>query len=147
MIRSGFIFNMKSIRTLDFEKTYNNNLGINKKELVNVVSQHTLYNQYKLKDSTPIFKGAQTRKLIQKLENAERLNKVEITFEELERMFNEIGYDIIRKKGSHATIHLTDDISITIVIPHKTKYVNTNDLRRFLLVKQGKFKEAFCINR
>lgn len=90
----------------------------------------------------PIFNGAKTRKLIEKIENAKRLNKVEVTLDELERMYNEIGYDLVRKRGSHVIVPLTDDINISIATPHGGKYVHINDLKRFLLVKEGKFLEA-----
>ena len=96
---------------------------------------------------SPAFKGVKTRKLISKVENTKILNKLEITFDELERMYNEIGYDFIRKRGSHVTVHLTDNITIAVVIPHGKKYVHINDIKRFLLVKEGKFKEATLVNR
>ena len=88
------------------------------------------------------FNGVKSRKLIDKLENAEQLKKFEVTFDELERMYNEIGYDIVRKRGSHASIQLADNIIINIVIPHEDKYVKISDLKRFLLIKEGKFSEA-----
>ena len=95
----------------------------------------------------PVFGGVQTQKLIAKLEKAERINKMEITFDQLERMYNEIGFDVVKKRGSHASIQLTPEIIISVIIPHGKKYVNINDLRRFLLVKEGKYKEASLINR
>ncbi len=98
------------------------------------------YNNISL--SQPTFASVKARKLIQKVEQAERLNRVEITFDELERMYEEIGYYVFKKRGSHANVTLNDNITIAIIIPHGKKYVNTNDLKRFLLVKQGKFLEA-----
>ena len=89
--------------------------------------------------------GAQTRKLIQKIENAPILKKINITFDDLERMYNEIGYEVFRKRGSHAVVHLTETENLVIVIPHANKYVNVNDIRRFLLVKNGKLEEALAI--
>lgn len=87
-------------------------------------------------------KGVQTQKLIKRVEEAPILKKVQVTFEELERMYNEIGYDVIRKRGSHAIVPVTEKANIAIVIPHKDKRVDVKDLRRFLLVKAGKIEEA-----
>lgn len=96
--------------------------------------------------SQPAFTSVKAQKLIAKLESAERLNRVEITFDELVRMYDEIGYYVYKKRGSHATVAVGDNVTLAIPIPHKNKYVNSNDLKRFLLVKQGKFKEASLVN-
>ena len=101
-----------------------------------------LYNQNIINNYPITFESAKSRKLIAKLEQATSLKKIEITFDELERMYNEIGYDIIRKRGSHAVVPVTSELNISVTIPHNDKYVNTNDLKRFLLVKGGKFAEA-----
>ena len=90
----------------------------------------------------PSFSGAKSRKLIQKLMSMLKVDKCQVTFDELEKMYNEIGYDVMLKRGSHAVIPVTDSINIPLVIPHKDKYVHKNDLKRFLLVKEGKFSEA-----
>ena len=90
----------------------------------------------------PTFGSVKAIKLIAKLESAERLNKVEITFDELERMYEEIGYFVYKKRGSHASVTVGDDVTLSITMPHGRKYVNPNDLKRFLLVKDGKFIEA-----
>lgn len=92
--------------------------------------------------SQMVFCGVKYQKLIDKVEHAEKLKKLNITFEQLERMYNEIGYDVIHKPGSHAIVNLTENINIHVPIPHKQKYVHFNDLKRFLLVKEGKFEEA-----
>ena len=92
--------------------------------------------------SNLLFQGGNTKKLISKLESASNLKKIEVTFDQLERMYNEIGYDVIKKRGSHTSVKVNDDIAITVVIPHGEKYVHANDLKRFLLVKEGKFIEA-----
>lgn len=93
-------------------------------------------------NSSPAFKSAKAQKLIQKLEQAPILKKVQITFDELERMYNELGYDVIRKRGSHASVVLNEKYTMSIVIPHDDKYVKVNDLKRFLLIKEGKIEEA-----
>lgn len=93
-------------------------------------------------NNNPSFYGAKSRKLIEKLMSMPKVDKCQITFDELEKMYNEIGYDVMMKRGSHAVIPVTDSINIPLVIPHGYKYVHKNDLKRFLLVKEGKFAEA-----
>ena len=80
-------------------------------------------------------KGVQYQKLIKSIEKAPQLKKLKITFDELERMYNELGYDVIRKRGSHAIVQLTENINIPVIISHGSKYVHFNDLKRFLLIK------------
>jgi hypothetical protein len=109
----------------------------------NVIS---LYNQ-NVTNYNPTFSGAKSRKLIAKIESATLLKKVEITFDELERMYNEIGYDVLKKPGSHAIVCISETIHIPVIIPHNNKYVHINDLKRFLLVKEGKFVEASQVGR
>ena len=52
-------------------------------------------------------------------------------------MYREIGYDVFYKRGSHAVVHLTDEIHIPIVIPHKKKNVSIFDLKRFKYILSG----------
>ena len=87
-------------------------------------------------------KGVKSHKLIKTIQDAPNLKKIEITFDELERMYNELGYDVIRKRGSHAIVQINEKINIPIVIPHHNKYVHRNDLKRFLHVSRGNFEEA-----
>ena len=88
------------------------------------------------------FYGARARKLIEKVKNAQRLGDLKISFEELKGMYNEIGYDVFYKRGSHAVIHLENGVNIPLVIPHKTKNVHPLDLKRFKYVLAGEFEKA-----
>jgi len=88
------------------------------------------------------FCGARSRKLIEKVQRTEKMDKLKVSFDELERMYNEIGYDVLYKRGSHAIVHVTDTINIPIVIPHKTKDVHPFDLVRFKYVLNGEFEKA-----
>lgn len=101
-----------------------------------------IYNQNNLKNYNVAFASVKAKKLIAKVESAERLNKVYITFDELESMYNDLGYFVRKKRGSHASVSVGDDVTLTIPIPHGEKYVHANDIKRFLLVKEGKFIEA-----
>lgn len=103
-------------------------------------------NNYTVTNSTIAFNGAKSRKLIAKLENAQRPDKMKISFDELEKMYEEIGYYLIRKRGSHAVVNVTENLNIPVIIPHGRKHVHENDLKRFKLIKEGKFKEASLVN-
>jgi predicted RNA binding protein YcfA (HicA-like mRNA interferase family) len=103
-------------------------------------------NNSTITNSFPTFLSSKSKKLIEKLEKAEQLNKVKITFDELERMYEEIGYYVIKKRGSHAIVNVTENLNIPVIIPHGRKHVHPNDLKRFLLVKEKKFKEASLVN-
>ena len=92
-------------------------------------------------DSTNFY-GARARKLIEKVNNTRKLSDLKISFEELKGMYNEIGYDVFFKRGSHAVIHLDNGVNIPLVIPHKTKNVHSLDLKRFRYVLAGEFDNA-----
>lgn len=88
------------------------------------------------------FYGARARKLIEKVNNTRKLSDLKISFDELKGMYNEIGYDVFYKRGSHAVVHLTDEVNLPIVIPHKTKDMHPLDLKRFKYVIAGEFQKA-----
>ena len=89
-----------------------------------------------------MFSGARARKLIKKVNDSEKMDKLKISFEELEAMYQEIGYDVIYKRGSHAVVPINENLNIPAVIPHRTKTVQPLDLRRFKYVLLGDFEKA-----
>ena len=93
------------------------------------------------------FESAKARKLIETVKNAQKIDKLKINFEELEIMYKEIGYDIFYKRGSHAVIHLTDEINLPVVIPHKTKYVHPKDIKRFKYILTGEIQKAINLSK
>jgi predicted RNA binding protein YcfA (HicA-like mRNA interferase family) len=88
------------------------------------------------------FESAKARKLIKKVNEAEKLDKLNITFNELESMYNELGYDVFYKRGSHAVVHLTEGVNLPVIIPHKRKNVHPFDLKRFKYVCAGDIEKA-----
>ena len=88
------------------------------------------------------FSGARARKLIEKIKNMKKLEKADVSFDELKSMYNEIGYDVVYKRGSHAVVPITEDFNIPVVIPHKRKNVHPFDLKRFKYILTGEFDKA-----
>lgn len=88
------------------------------------------------------FSGARARKLIEKIKNADKLDKLDISFNELKSMYEEIGYDVFYNRGSHAVVPVSEDFNIPLVIPHSTKNVTTIDLWRFKYVLNGEPEKA-----
>ena len=88
------------------------------------------------------FYGARARKLIPRINDMDKFDKVDISFDELKSMYNELGYDVVYKRGSHAVVSITDEINIPVVIPHKRKNVHPFDLKRFKYVMLEEFDKA-----
>ena len=101
-----------------------------------------LNNKIHLPPNNITFEGARSRKLIEKVRSAEKIGKLKITFEELEGMYNEIGYDVFYKGGSHAVVPITEDVNLPIVIPHKKNNVHVHDLKRFRYILAGEIDKA-----
>ena len=109
---------------------------------MNIFSNFNIYQYNYNKTASPGFESAKARKLITKIAQSKQLSKEKITFEELESMYNELGYNVLRKRGSHAVITTPNGYNIPLVMPHGHKHVSPLDLKRFILVQQNKFEEA-----
>lgn len=93
------------------------------------------------------FYGVRARKLIEKIQNLKKFDKIKISFDELKSMYEEIGYDVLYKRGSHAIVPVNEDINIPLVIPHKKKNVHPFDLVRFKYILLGQFEKAKNYNK
>ena len=89
-----------------------------------------------------VFTSKRAQKLINKIKGAEKMEKLQITFDELKSMYKEIGYDVLFKRGSHAIVPVNEDLNIPVVIPHKRKNVHPFDLKRFKYILLGMFDKA-----
>lgn len=90
---------------------------------------------------SPSFCGKAQEKLLQKIMDTKRLKDMKVTFDELNRIYEHLGYDVMMKRGSHAIVNVRGT-NIPIVIPHKDKYVHPNDLKRLKLIMAGEEKKA-----
>ena len=94
------------------------------------------YNTY------PSFRGNSARKLIEGVKQAKLLNKVHYTFDEMVKIYEELGFDVVMKGGSHAVVNL-GDYNIPLVIPHRgEKYVSLADIKRLKHVIDGNYEAA-----
>lgn len=87
------------------------------------------------------FSGKPPEKLIAKIKTTPNYKKVKLTFDEAVKIYNYIGYDVLLKRGSHAIIK-AGDYNIPLVIPHKDKHLNYNDIKRLLLIMDGNIEKA-----
>ena len=88
------------------------------------------------------FTSKRAQKLIEKIKGLEKMDKLQISFDELKSMYKEIGYDVLFKRGSHAIVPVSEDVNIPVVIPHKRKNVHPFDLKRFKYILLGQFDKA-----
>ena len=98
--------------------------------------------------SNPAFGSAKARKLIEKVLQADSNNfrGINATFDDMVAAYNELGYDVILKRGSHAVIPITDHANLPLVIPHGSKYVHPLDLRRLRCVLRGDVEKALNVH-
>ena len=94
-----------------------------------------------------MFSGARARKLIKKVNDSEKMDKLKISFEELEAMYQEIGYDVIYKRGSHAVIVISDKVRLSLVHPHGKRkgLVTPTEIKKLRYVAQGEIEKAIAM--
>ena len=107
---------------------------------------NTNFNKAQRINSQPSFGSAKTRKFLEELRNAQNFKHINATFDDMVDAYNDLGYDVILKRGSHASVPLTDKINITLVIPHGKKYVATKDIKRLYLILNGEIEKALAIH-
>lgn len=90
----------------------------------------------------PSFTGRATQKLISHILSTQNNKNVKITFDQLVNIYNELGYDVLMKRGSHAIVQINNLINIPIVIPHKDKCVHPSDIKRLKLIIAGQPEKA-----
>ena len=88
------------------------------------------------------FCGASSRKLIKKILETDNLYNIKATFDDMVRAYEELGYDIVLKRGSHASIKVGSDYNMSLVIPHGDKYVKMKDVLRLKYVASGDLENA-----
>lgn len=96
----------------------------------------------------PAFGSAKARKLMEKVLNANSNNfkGINATFDDMVATYQELGYDVIMKRGSHAIVPLTPKANLPLVIPHGNKYVHPLDLRRLQYILNGDLEKALNVH-
>lgn len=90
----------------------------------------------------PSFKSAKTRKMIDEIKNAKNLKHINLTFDDMVDIYNDLGYDVILKRGSHAVIPITDKVNLPVVIPHGEKFIHIHDIKRLKFILNGEIEKA-----
>lgn len=98
--------------------------------------------------SSPTFGSAKARKLIEKVlsSNVNNYKGINATFEDMVAVYQELGYDVIMKRGSHAVVPISDSANLPLVIPHGNKYVHPLDLKRLRCVLNGEIDKALNVH-
>ena len=114
------------------------------------VSFH-LYHAYVPKTSPsqeqPAFGSARARKLIERVKNAKTFKGFNVSFEEMVSAYNELGYEVSFKRGSHAVIALTETVNLPLPIPHgNKKCMDMFDLKRLQCVINGDIERALNLH-
>ena len=92
----------------------------------------------------PSFQGKTAKKLIDKLRQSQHVKKVHYTFDEAVKIYEDLGYDVLMKRGSHAIVRI-GDWNMPLVIPHKDKYVDFFDIKRLKCIVDGDIEAAMRI--
>lgn len=85
---------------------------------------------------TPSFCGRAQEKLIKKLMASKNPKEWKYTFDEIKGVYEHLGYDVMYKRGSHATVNV-NGTQFSLVIPHKSKYVAPWDIQQLKKVIRG----------
>ncbi len=93
----------------------------------------------------PTFEGMKFIKLIETVKNTKSFRHFNMSFNDVAAIYQELGYNIIFKGGSHAIIPLTETINIPLVIPHSSKYVSPFDLKRLKYILNGEIDKTLNI--
>jgi len=98
------------------------------------------------RDSLPVsnvsFKGASSEKLLKKIMQTDNIKNLKISFNEMVKLYEHLGYDVLMKRGSHAIVPVAEGVNIPLVIPHKDKVVHVHDIKRLKLIVAGEIEKA-----
>ena len=106
------------------------------------INFHPHSNHYGRNSCYTAFQGAKSRKFLQEVGQAKTFKNLHATFGEMVAAYKELGYDVVLKRGSHAIIQVDDKINMSLVIPHGSKYVHPNDVKRLHCIIKGEIERA-----
>lgn len=95
----------------------------------------------------PAFQGKASLKFLEKIKTTKELKYIKATFDDIVRAYNELGYDVLHKRGSHAVIVISDKIRLSLVHPHgKSKgLVTPTEIKKLRYVAQGEIEKAIAM--
>ena len=96
------------------------------------------------RNQKPSFQGKASVKFLEKLKTADNLKHVKASFDEMVRAYNELGYDVIHKRGSHAVVIISDKIRLSLIHPHGNKkgIVTITEIKKLKYVALGEIEKA-----
>lgn len=94
----------------------------------------------------PSFGSVKAQRFLERVKTAKSFQHFNATFEDMVSAYNELGYDVLCKRGSHAVVPVTEKVNLPLVIPHGTKYVNPQDLKRLQFVLNGQIDRALAVH-
>lgn len=104
----------------------------------NSYSTHPISNQ---NVSSPSFCGKAQEKIIKKILASNNPKEWKYTFEDMKGVYEHLGYDVMMKRGSHAIVNI-EGKNLPLVMPHKDKYVDPNDVKRLKFLLKGDIDRA-----
>lgn len=95
----------------------------------------------------PSFQSRAAIKFLERVKTAKELKYVKATFDEVVRAYNELGYDVFHKRGSHAVIVISDNVRLSLVHPHGKKkgLVTPTEIKKLRYVAQGEIEKAVAM--
>ena len=97
-------------------------------------------------NTKPSFGSVKAQRFLDRVKTTKSFNHFNATFEDMVSAYNELGYDVLCKRGSHAVVPITEKVNLPLVIPHGTKYVNPQDLKRLQFVLNGQIDRALSVH-
>lgn len=91
----------------------------------------------------PVFGSKAAIKFLKKLKDTPNTKYIKATFDDVVRAYNELGYDVLQKRGSHATVVISNDIRLSLVMPHGgKKSVTPTELKKLKHIANGEIEKA-----
>ena len=89
------------------------------------------------------FSGKTPKKLIAMMLESKIFHpkNIKLTFDEVQKIYQYLGYDVVMKRGSHAIV-ATELGNFPLVIPHRDKYVDIKDILRLRYLLLGDIQKA-----
>jgi predicted RNA binding protein YcfA (HicA-like mRNA interferase family) len=94
----------------------------------------------------PSFYGKSSVKFLLKLKETKKIKYIKASYDDIVRAYNELGYDVLQKRGSHAVVVISDKVKLSLVKPHgDKKVVSATDLKKLKYVALGEIERAKAI--
>lgn len=77
-------------------------------------------------------------KLLAKIKNCNNFRKLAIRYEEAKKVYENLGYRVEVKSGSHSIVTMPDGFAFPLVLPHgSNKVISATDVKRLFFAING----------